>query len=121
MTQSHQLPNDSLVKPLQQGARSERAKALQDRTVRIRRVAPQKVQGALDFAAEKGSSVWLTVLPLHEMGFNLNKREFRDAIILRYDWPVGDILFTCVCGDIFTVDHTMICNEAGSLPSVTMK
>lgn len=30
-------------------------------------------------------SVWLTVLPLREMGFNLNKRELRDAIKLRYD------------------------------------
>ena len=65
------MPDDSLVKPLQQAVRSERAKALQDRAVHIREVAPQKVQRALDLAAEKGSSVWLTVLPLREMGFNL--------------------------------------------------
>ena len=39
-------------------------------------------------AAEKGSLVWLTVL-------NLNKREFRYAIKLRYDWPVN-IPSTCV-------------------------
>ena len=36
-------------------------------------------------ATEKGSLMWLTVLPLQEMGFNLNNREFRDAIKLRYD------------------------------------
>ena len=107
------MPDDSLVKPLQQAVRSERAKALQDRAVHIREVAPQKVQRALDLAAEKGSSVWLTVLPLREMGFNLNKREFRDAIKLRYDWPVDDIPSTCVCGDIFTVDHAMICKRGG--------
>ena len=40
VTQSHQLPEDSLVKPLQQAVRSERAKALQDRVVHIREVAP---------------------------------------------------------------------------------
>ena len=91
VAQSHQMPDDSLVKPLQQAMRSERATALQDRAEHIRGVAPQKVQRALDLAAEKGSSVWLTVLPLREMGFNLNKREFRDAIKLRYDWPVLDI------------------------------
>ena len=113
VTQSHQLPDDSLVKPLQQEVRSDRAKALQDRAMRVRKVAPQKVQPALDLAAEKGSSVWLTVLPLHEMGLNLNKREFRDAIKLRYDWPVDDIPSTCVCGDIFTVDHAMICKRGG--------
>ena len=113
VAQSHQMPDDSLVKPLQQAVRSERAKALQDRAVHIREVAPQKVQRALDLAAEKGSSVWLTVLPLREMGFNLNKREFRDAIKLRYDWPVDDISSTCVCGDIFPVDHAMICKRGG--------
>ena len=113
VAQSHQMPDDSLVKPLQQATRSERATALQDRAEHIRGVAPQKVQRALDLAAEKGSSVWLTVLPLREMGFNLNKREFRDAIKLRYDWPVDDIPSTCVCGDAFTVDHAMICKRGG--------
>ena len=93
--------------------RSERATVLQDRAEHIRGVAPQKVQRALDLAAEKRSSVWLTVLPLREMGFNLNKREFRDAIKLRYDWPVDDIPSTCVCGDAFTVDHAMICKRGG--------
>ena len=107
------MPDDSLVKPLQQAMRSERATVLQDRAEYIRGVAPLKVQRALDLAAEKGSSVWLTVLPLREMGFNLNKREFRDAIKLRYDWPVDDISSTCVCGDAFTVDHAMICKRGG--------
>ena len=79
----------------------------------LREVAPQKVQRTLDLAAEKGSSVWLTVLPLRELGFNLNKREFRDAIKLLYDWPVDDIPSTCVCGDTFTVDHAMICKRGG--------
>ena len=37
-------------------------------------------------ATEKGSSAWLTVL-LQDLGFNLNKREFRDAVKQRYDWP----------------------------------
>ena len=99
-----------IVKPLQQAVRSERTKALQDGAAHIREVAPQKVQRTLDLAAKKGSSVWLTVLPLGEMGFNLNKREFRNAIKLGYDWPVDDIPSTCVCGDTFTVDHAMICN-----------
>ena len=105
------MPDDSLVKPLQQAMRSERATVLQDRAEYIRGVVPQKVQRALGLAAEKGSSVRLTVLPLREMGFNLNKREFRDAIKLRYDWPVDDIPSTCVCGDAFTVDHAMICKR----------
>ena len=57
----------------------------------------------------KGSSAWLTVLPLQDLGFNLNKREFRDAVKLRYDWPKEDIPSTCACGD----DHSMICKLGG--------
>ena len=113
VAQSHQMPDDSLVKPLQQAVRSERANAFQDRVAHIREVASHKVQRTIDLVAEKGSSVWLTVLPLREMGFKLNKREFREAIKLRYDWPVDDIPSTCVCGDIFTVDHAMICKRGG--------
>ena len=79
----------------------------------IRDVAPQKIQRALDLVADKGSSVWLTVLSLREIGFNLNKREFRDAINLRYDWPEDDIPSICICGDIFTVDHAMVCKRGG--------
>ena len=43
----------------------------------------------------------------------MNKREFRDAVKLRYDWPIDDIPSICVCGDTFTVDHAMICKRGG--------
>ena len=52
---------------------------------------------------------WLTVIPVKDMKFTLNKREFQDAIHLRYDWNINDILSTCVCGDTFDVDHAMVC------------
>ena len=76
-------------------------------------MAPRKTQRAFDLATEKGSSAWLTVLPLQDLGFNLNKREFRDAVKLRYDWPVEGIPSTCACGEAFTVDHSMICKLGG--------
>ena len=53
------------------------------------------------------------MLPFQDLGFNLNKREFRDAVKLRYDWPVEDIPSTCACGEAFTVDHSMICKLGG--------
>ncbi|PFX15344.1 Fibrillin-1 [Stylophora pistillata] len=53
------------------------------------------------------------VLPLQEHGFNLSKREFRDAVKLRYDWPFDDIPSVCACGENFTVDHAMICKRGG--------
>ena len=49
----------------------------------------------LDLAAEKGSSVWPTNLPPREMGSNLIKQEFGNAVKLQYDWPLDDIPSTC--------------------------
>ena len=46
-------------------------------------MAPRKTQRALDLVTEKGSSAWLTMLPFQDLGFNLNKREFRDAVKLQ--------------------------------------
>ena len=100
VSQSHQLLEDSLTKLSQQEVSSERLKELKHRTDRFKETAPRKTQRALDLVAEKGSSVWLTVPPLQDLGFNynLNKGEFHDAVKLRYDWPVEDIPSTCACG-----------------------
>ena len=62
---------------------------------------PDKTQRAVDLACEKGASNWLTVIPLKDMDFDLNKREFRDAVGLRYDWPIPDNPSVCVCGSMF--------------------
>ena len=62
----------------------------------------------MDLATQKGASNWLTVLPMRDMDFDVNKSEFRDAVKLRHDWEVPDIPSVCVCGDIFSVDHAMI-------------
>ena len=53
MAQSHEMPDDSLVKPQEQAVRSGRAKGLQDRAVHISEVAPREVQRTLDLAAGK--------------------------------------------------------------------
>ena len=59
-------------------------------------------------ATEKGSSSWLTVIRLKELDYNLNKKEFRDAIMLRYDWEITDTPMTCADGVQFSVDHAMV-------------
>ena len=87
VSQVYQLPKDSLIISARQEVRAEQAKNLEKRVERLKEVAPLKTRRALDLTTEKGSSMWLTSLPLKEMGFNLNKRELRDGLSLRYDWP----------------------------------
>ena len=79
----------------------------------VKAMFPDKTQRAVDLAYEKGTSNWLTVIPLKDMDFGLNKREFRDAVRLRYGWPIPDNPSVCVCGSIFTVEHAMICRRGG--------
>ena len=74
---------------------------------------PTKAKRAFQLATEKGSSNWLTGIPLKELDYNLNMKEFRDAIKLRYDWEIRDTLMLCACGVQFSVDHAMVCQRGG--------
>ena len=68
---------------------------------------------ANDLSALKGASAWLTTLPLLSERFNLNKREFFDAIKMRYRWPLKYLPSDCPCGRKYTVDHAMSCAKGG--------
>ena len=74
----------------------------------LRNSLPEKTKRAVDLAAEKSTSSWLIVIPMKEMDLKLNKREFKDAAHLRYD-----VTNVCVCGELFNVDHAMICKQGG--------
>ena len=58
---------------------------LSERLEQVKNSVPTKAKGAVELVTEKGSSNWLTVIPLKELDYNLNKKEFRDAIKLLYD------------------------------------
>ena len=61
----------------------------------------------------QGASNWLSVIPLAEHGFNLNKREFRDALSLRFNRSLRGLPSHCPCGQKFDVNHAMNCKRGG--------
>ena len=67
----------------------------------------------MELNKEKGSGSWLTVLPLQDHGFCLNKQEFRDAICLRYGWKIPNTPPFCGCGKKNSINHTLICMKGG--------
>ena len=73
-----------------------------------------QLQRSVELAQEKGSSAWLTVLPVAERGFLLHKGEFRDAICLRYGWSLSNIPRSCNCGTPF---YAMTCHMGG-IPTI---
>ena len=50
-----------------------------------------------ELAQNKGSSSWLTALPLVKYHFSLSKSDFRDAIRMRYGWLPERLPAKCVC------------------------
>ena len=83
----------------------------------LKSVLPPDLQRAMDLAQEKGASNWLTVLPIEEFGLSLHKGAFRDALALRYSWPLHNTPSTCACGSHFTVEHALSCPKGG-YPSI---
>ena len=106
VSQAHELPDDALIRSLQLTTRRERDVRLDDKLEDLRNSLPKKTKRAVDLAAEKYASSWLTVIPVKEMDLNLNKREFKDAVHLRYDGQISDVPNVCV-------DHAMICKRRG--------
>ena len=67
----------------------------------------------VEIAQSNGASNWLSSLPIKEEGFHLNKREFWDAISLRYNWPIPHLPTNCACGKTFDISHALSCKKGG--------
>ena len=70
---------------------------------------------ANDLTQLKGASAWLNALPLKDEGYRLTKREFFDAVALRYRWPMKRLPNNCSCTKkpAFEPDHAMNCLTGG--------
>ena len=77
--QSHETPEEAEVQRMVYATRKENDDGLKEELEEVKGMLPDKTRGAEDLACEKGASNWLTVIPLKDLDFDLNKREFRDA------------------------------------------
>ncbi|XP_066911589.1 uncharacterized protein [Clytia hemisphaerica] len=68
---------------------------------------------ANELAQANGASNWLTALPLKSENSDLSKREFFDAISVRYRWPLKHLPTHCACGKPYSVDHALSCAKGG--------
>ena len=86
--------------------------------LRLSSSSPNNKRGSWS-AIEKGASAWVTTLPIDDHGFFLHKGDFRDALCLRYGWPVPGLPHKCCCGSVFSIDHAMTCHKGG-YPSIKL-
>ena len=67
----------------------------------------EKARRAIEEAREEGASSWLSALPLEELGFVLDKGEFRDALRPRYARELRELSSQCRCGQQHNVNQTL--------------
>ena len=78
---------------------------MNEKLEQVKNLLPTRTKRAIELATEKGASNWLTVIPIEDLNFNLNKREFKDAIKLRYDWDFTDT--PTVCDSVYAGTYSM--------------
>ena len=117
--QAHSLPNTTNAEQLR--IRKEAAKVRKRRqaqsAVELNDQLPDNMQRAMSLSTEKGSSNWLSTLPIAEHAFALHKSSFRDALCLRYGWHLLNMPLQCTCGKQFSVEHALSCPHGG-FPSI---
>ena len=117
LQQQHKLTDDttSEQKRIKVRVKSDKRKLEVEKATNLN--LPDYLHKAVELAQDKGSSSWLTTLPLEEHGFFLTKSEFRDALSLRYGWLPDRLPSKCVCSESFTVDHALSCPR-GAFPTI---
>ena len=113
IAQSHETPDDADVRGLTYSVRREKDDDIKEKFEQLKTSLPRRTRRAVNLACKNGASSWLTAIPLKDMNCDLSKREYRDALRLRYDWVIPDSPSVCVCGCDFNTDHAMICQRGG--------
>ena len=101
--ETNQVADPDLTRSLKNSIHRENRQRQGQQAKDIHAQLTPQLKRCVDLAAEKGSSSWLTALPLSDHGFYLHKGEFREAVCLRYDWELKNTPQTCSCGAAFTM------------------
>ena len=111
--QGNELPNVQEVNKLKRKVSSRNDSNLKEKCNAVEHELPDNIKKAVNDIKQKGSGSWLSVLPIEEYGFVLNKGEFRDAIKLRYGRDLHGLPTQCPCGQPYNVNHALNCKKGG--------
>ena len=79
----HKPPDETEIHAAQREMCQVRNRYLKEKLDQVKDLVSGKTLRAVDFATQKSASSWLTVLPIKDMNFDLNKSDFRDAVSSR--------------------------------------
>ena len=94
--------------------RAAKLRKEEEKLVYVKSTLDAKKLKILEAISEKGSSNWLTTMPIREHGFHLSKQEFWDSIRTRYGIALTRLPSKCLaCGVPFNVEHAFSCKYGG--------
>ena len=84
----------------------------------LQETASLSIKRSIEVAMEKEASIHscLTVPPIQQHDFQLHQADFRNAICLRYRWPLEEDPLHYPCRSNFGINHVIICPK-GSFPT----
>ena len=111
--QGNNIPTDNEVKVLKKKTMTIKDNHISEKSKNIENKLPEKELRSVKQLKENRVSSWLSPLPLEEHGLTLNKIEFRDALVIRYNQKLKGSSDKCAYGQNFDVNHAMNCKKAG--------
>ena len=107
--QGDTLPDDSYVKTLKLEEKTKREEKLKIKAAAIEQYLSLAELRAVGDTRDPGASNWLSAVPLEEYNFVLNKKEFLDAMNLRYGKDLKGLPSNCPCGHSFNMASALSC------------
>ena len=105
--------DDNMMSRTKSQIKIEHGKRNQEKLKRFLKSSDVNTRRKIETLNQKGVSNWLTTLPIKDLGYELTKQEFWDAIRVRYDWPLDRIPSKCACGASFDMSHALSCKKGG--------
>ena len=96
-----------------QQIKNERRHRSEEKLNEILKSLPEEQKRMNEANKEIGASNWLSSLPLKDLGYELNKEQFRDALRIRYNWNIPRLPSECACGCRFDLSHALSCKKGG--------
>ena len=113
ITQGNTLPNKTEINEIKRKITNEQETRISEQALKLEQDQTPHTLKAIQDAKMPGASSWLSVLPLAEFGFALNKGEFRDALSLRYGRPLKGLPAMWPCGQKYSVTDALNCKKGG--------
>ena len=113
ITQDSIFPDTEVTRKISEGVKAKKTRFMRDKIEEVDTSLLPDTLRAVEQARQTGSSSWLSAIPLSEHGFNMNKKEFQDALALRYNHPIRGLPSQCPCGQKFDVHHALNCKRGG--------